>query len=194
MIDFTLSPEQQAIRQAVRSFAKTHLSGARSLYDPPTPHTQWQQRFQSTKPIYHAAVEAGLIKAQIPAQLGGTGGDLINAAIVVEEMYSVETSASLTILGTGLGLTPLIMAGTPELFKKFLPTFLSGEGVPMASLVFSEPAGSANYAATGSPGFGTVAKEDGEYYVISGEKVSSSSHDDALLNCIDLGYKLLRLG
>ena len=172
MIDFELSPQQEAIRGAVHTFATTHLKKARSLYDPPTPHAKWEERFRSTKPLYRAAVEAGLIKAQIPAQLGGTGGALIDAALVVEEMYAVEASASLTILGTGLGLTPLIMAGTPELHKKFLAPFLSGEGTPLASLVFSEPAGSANYAAVGGTGFGTVAREEGDEYVISGEKVS----------------------
>ncbi len=109
MIDFELSPQQEAIRGAVRSFAKTHLKKARSLYDPPTPHAKWEDRFRSTQPIYRAAVEAGLIKAQIPTQLGGTSGALIDAALVVEEMYAVETSTSLTILGTGLGLTPLIV-------------------------------------------------------------------------------------
>ena len=172
MIDFELSPQQRAIRGAVRGFAKSHLKNARSLYDPPNPHAKWEDRFRSTKPIYRAAVEAGLIKAQIPTQLGGTGGALIDAALVVEEMYSVETSASLTILGTGLGLTPLIMAGTPELHKKFLAPFLSGEGTPIASLVFSEPAGSANFAQVGGPGFGTVAREEGDEYIISGEKVN----------------------
>lgn len=172
MIDFELSPQQEAIRGAVHTFAITHLKQARSLYDPPTPHAKWEDRFRSTKPVYRVAVEAGLIKAQIPTQLGGTGGALIDAALVVEEMYAVETSASLTILGTGLGLTPLIMARTPELHKKFLAPFLSGGGTPLASLVFSEPAGSANYAAVGGTGFGTVAREEGDEYVISGEKVS----------------------
>ena len=175
MIDFELSPEQQATRAFIRCFAATHLKNARSLYDPTTPHAQWEDRFRSTRPIYRAAVEAGLIKAQIPTQLGGAGGALVDSAIVVEEMYAAETSASLTILGTGLGLTPLVMAGTPELHKKFLAPFLSGEGVPMASLVFSEPAGSANYAETGGSGFGTVAREDGDDYIISGEKVSYSA-------------------
>jgi nitroalkane oxidase len=171
MIDFTLTPEQQAVRSFIRSFANTHLKNARSLYDPLIPHAKWSSRFQSTQPIYRAAVEAGLIKAQIPVALGGTGGSLNDAAIVVEELYSVETSASLTILGTGLGLTPLIMAGSPDQQKKFFAPFLSGEGTPLGSLIFSEPAGSANFAEAGGPGFGTTAREDGNDYVINGEKV-----------------------
>lgn len=189
MVSFDLSPEQHGIRSHIRAFAKTHLTNARAVYDPPVPHKQWEDRFRSTKPIYAEAVKAGIIKAQVPAALGGLGGSLVDAAIVVEELYAVETSASLTILGTGLGLTPLIMGGTPELHKRFLPLFLSGEGTPMASLVFSEPAGSANFAQAGGPGFGTVAKLEGDEYVISGEKVwatNCSGWDDrgADLQCV----------
>ena len=189
MIDFELTPEQKAVRDHVRTFAKTHLADARSLYDPKIPHSKWEDQFRSTKPLYAAAVQAGLIKAQIPTQLGGLGGPLSDAAIVVEEMYAVETSASLTILGTGLGLTPLIMAGTPELHKRFFAPFLTGEGTPMASLVFSEPAGSANFAEAGGSGFGTIAREDGDDYVINGEKIwatNCSGWDDrgADLQCV----------
>ncbi|RMZ86037.1 hypothetical protein DV737_g301, partial [Chaetothyriales sp. CBS 132003] len=153
MVSFELTPQQDAIRRGVSAFAKTHLANARSIYEPETPHAKWEDRFRSTKPIYEAAVQAGLIKAQVPVQLGGTGGDLIDAAIVVEEMYTHETSASLSILATGLGLTPLVMAGTPELHEKFFKPFLSGTGAPLASLVFSEPQGSANFAESGGPGF-----------------------------------------
>lgn len=121
-------------------------------------------------------MEAGLIKAQIPKQIGGAGGPLVESALVVEEFYAVETSASLTILGTGLGLTPLVVAGSSEQHQEFFKPFLSGSGAPMASLVFSEPGGSANFTEAGAPGFQTVAILEGDEYVISGEKVSVGNH------------------
>jgi alkylation response protein AidB-like acyl-CoA dehydrogenase len=101
-----------------------------------------QERFQSTRPLYHQAVAGGLIKGQIPTHLGGSGVSLIEAAILLEEMYTVEPAASLTIFSTGLGLTPINLTGNPE-HKEFLPPFLSGESEPSASLVFSEPPGRA---------------------------------------------------
>ena len=93
----------------------------------------------------------------------------MDAVLVAEEMYAIESSASLTILGTGLGLTPVSLTGN----QKYLQQFLSGEGSPLASFVFSEPAGSANYADSSGTGLATVAVEDGDDYVISGEKASS---------------------
>lgn len=178
MIDFELSPEQSAIRNAIRAFADAHLKNARSLYEPQdTPHANWEARFRSTKPIYEEAVKAGLIQAQIPKHLGGGGGPLIEAALVVEELYAVETSASLSILGTGLGLTPLIMGASAEQQQTFLQPFLNGTGAPLASLVFSEPEGSANFAEIGAPGFQTVAALEGDDYIINGEKVRYNSVD-----------------
>lgn len=137
MVDFTLSPSELAVRSAAQTFAGAHLTGARATYNKIVSHAE---RFQSTQPIYSEAVKAGLIKGQIPVPLGGTNSSLLEAAILVEELTVVERAASLTIFGTGLGLTPLCLA-FQEGKREFLEPFLSGEGSPLASLVFSEPGG-----------------------------------------------------
>jgi alkylation response protein AidB-like acyl-CoA dehydrogenase len=173
MIDFTLTPAQNSLRLAAQYFAKNVLATAPGLYNAEsTP----DRKFQSTHPLYAQAVEGGLLKGQIPTQMGGTGGSLIDAAILVEELYSVECSASLTVLGTGLGLTPLILAGSPEqqkrLFKRFLEADGIGEyGTPIAGFVFSEPGGSANWLEPGGSLMATTARQEGEEWVITGEKV-----------------------
>lgn len=137
MVDFTLSPSEQHTQAAARRFAATHLASAAAHYSSlPTP----EARFQSLRSIYEAAVTAGLLTAQVPAAVGGSSTSLVDAAILVEEFYAVEASASLTIFGTGLGLTPLALAYRPDLHD-FLAPFLSGTGSPLASLVFSEPGG-----------------------------------------------------
>ena len=137
MVDFNLSLSELTVRQAARTFASTHLAGARAAYSSLTSHAE---RFQSIEPIYREAVRAGLLKGQIPAPIGGTSHSLIEAARLVEEFYSVEPAASLSLFGTGLGLTPLALAFRPEL-DEFLKPFLQDDGTPLASLVFSEPQG-----------------------------------------------------
>ncbi|KAI9792518.1 MAG: hypothetical protein M1816_002038 [Peltula sp. TS41687] len=186
MIDFTLSPEQQQLRRAVQEFAQNVLAGARASY---SQLPDQSSRFQSTLPIYRSAVQAGLIKGQIPAALGGTGGPLVNAAILTEELYAVEPGASLTILGTGLGMTPLILGGSEEQKARLLAPFLSQEGEPLAALVYSEPAGTANWLEKGSKGLQTTARKEGNEWVINGEKLwtTSSAGWDGLgadLQCI----------
>ncbi|KAF2007791.1 acyl-CoA dehydrogenase NM domain-like protein [Amniculicola lignicola CBS 123094] len=200
MLDFTLSPAQQTLRTNACSFAQNVLSTAPSLYS----HlTDQNARFLATKPIYKAAVRAGLIKAQVPIPLGGTAASLLDEGIVVEEFYAVEPSAAITVLGTGLGLAPLLLAGNAELWERFLPEFLKtggdedgdGEGeenggeLPIAAFVHSEPGGTANWLERGAPGLVTTAYRDGEEWVVNGEKLwttNSSGWDarGATLQCV----------
>lgn len=99
------------------------------------------------------AVSAVLIKGQIPPHLSRSGGSPVEAAILVEEMYAVEPSAALTMFGIGLGLTPIILVGTFK-HEQFLAPFTTGEGEPMASLVFSEAGGVADWLEKGTPSLG----------------------------------------
>ena len=166
-VDFHLSQPQQGIREAAASFAAGPLKDAKKTY---MQYQQHHERFRSTRPIYHQAVAGGLIKGQIPPHLGGAGGSLVEAALLVEEMYRVEPAASLTIFSTGLGLTPMNLTGKPE-HREFLEPFLSGQGEPLASMVFSEPGGVANWLEKGAPGLNTTAALEGDEWVLNGEKV-----------------------
>ncbi|KAL2006072.1 hypothetical protein VTN00DRAFT_9726 [Thermoascus crustaceus] len=168
MIDFHLTGEQRQLQQNARAFAQGPLASARETYS----HLPDQRsRFRSTRSTYRQAVEAGLIKGQIPTELGGTRSSFVDAAILLEEFYAVETSVALTIAGTGLGLTPLILAGSAQQHERFLKPFLSGEGEPLASLVHSEPGGTANWLEKGGKGLQTTARKEGRYWVINGEKL-----------------------
>ncbi|TQN65216.1 Nitroalkane oxidase, partial [Colletotrichum shisoi] len=166
-IDFSLGPTEAQIRKGAAAFAKNVLKPARAEY---AVHVEQHKRFQATQSVYAAAVEAGLIKGQLSTALGGTSGSLVEAAIMVEEFYAVEPSASLTIFATGLGLTPLNLVQKPE-HRELLAPFLSGQGSPLASLVFSEPGGVANYLEKGAPGLNTTAFREGDEWVINGEKI-----------------------
>jgi alkylation response protein AidB-like acyl-CoA dehydrogenase len=96
--------EQNAIRSMAKSFADNVLSTAAATYGK---YPTQKERFQSLRPFYYKAVEGGLIKAMVPAPLGGAGGKLIESMISVEEIYRSDRSVSLSIFGTGSGLTPL---------------------------------------------------------------------------------------
>lgn len=169
MVNFSLTSEQKELRANAQAFAQNVLSTAPKLYS----HLPTQtERFRSTLPIYQTAVKSGLIKGQIPVPLGGTSAGLIDAAIVVEEFHAVEPSTAITILGTGLGLTPLILAGSKEQHEKFLAPFLKQEGNMLASFMHSEPGGTANWLEKGAPGLQTTAYKEGNEWVVDGEKVN----------------------
>lgn len=177
-IDFSLSASEARTRAAAASFAKNVLKPARSAY---MAHVSHHHRFKATRPAYEAAVTGGLIRGQIAPSLGGVGGSLVEAALLVEECYAVEPSAALTVFATGLGLTPFNLLQEPRT-KEFLEPFLSsghghghggGNGsAPIASLAFSEPGGVANWLEKGGKGLNSTARlESDGWWVLNGEKI-----------------------
>lgn len=117
------------------------------------------------------AVSGGQLAGLVPAPLGGTCVSLLDAAIMLEELYATDPSVTLTVASTGLGLMPLMFSTNEEMQKRFLPLFLKGEGEPLASLVHSEPGGTANWLEKGAPGLATTARKEGDQYIVNGEKV-----------------------
>jgi nitroalkane oxidase len=171
-IDFTITPQQRELQLEARSFAGDVLAGARHAESLPTP----EERFVATKPAYEAMVAAGFLRKCIPVPAGGENAGLLDMAIMAEELYSVNASVTLTMLGTVLGLLPILLGGTPEQCGRLLGPFLKKSGAPLAGFCSSEPGGSAN-AASPPPGQGvrTSAKLEGGRWVINGRKKWVSS-------------------
>ena len=171
-IDFTLTPQQRELQLESRRFALEVLAGARAAELLPTA----EERFLATKPVYEAMVVAGFLRKCIPQPAGGENAGLLDMAIMAEEFYSVNASVTLTMLGTVLGLLPILLGGTPEQRGRLLAPFLRKSGTPLAGFCSSEPGGSAN-AASPPPGEGvrTFAKLHGDRWVINGRKKWVSS-------------------
>jgi alkylation response protein AidB-like acyl-CoA dehydrogenase len=73
-----------------------------------------KERLQDLRPFYRHAVGGELIKGMVPQPLGGMDGTVLDSAILVEQMSKVDRSLSLTIFGTGIGLSPLLLGGNKE--------------------------------------------------------------------------------
>lgn len=80
-IDFQLSQAESAGRSAAAWFAQHKLKPARAEY---LKHTGQDKRFQAQQELYRTTVENGLVKSQIVPSLGGTGGSLIEAVLMIE--------------------------------------------------------------------------------------------------------------
>jgi len=171
-IDFRLSARQRELQLQSRKFARKVLSPALEAESLPTP----EQRFAATKPAYEAVIAAGFLRKCIPLSAGGENAALTDTAIMVEELYAVNASITLTLIGTVLGLLPLLIGGTEEQRSRLLPPFLKQTGAPLAGFCATEPGGSAN-AASPPPGEGvrTTAKLRGDRWIIEGQKSWVSS-------------------
>src|SRR5579863_2453299 len=171
-IDFTFTPQQRELELECRKFAGDVLAGARHAESLPTP----EERFLATKPAYEAMIAAGFLRKCIPAPAGGENAGLVDMAILAEEFYSVNASVTLTMLGTVLGLLPILLGGTPDQCGRLLGPFLRKSGAPLAGFCSSEPGGSAN-AGSPLPGEGvrTTARREGDNWIINGRKKWVSS-------------------
>ena len=171
-IDFRLTASQRKLQLRSRKFAKEVLSDAIEAETLPTP----EQRFAATKPAYEAMIAAGFLRKCIPLSAGGESAGLTDTAIMVEELYAVNASITLTLIGTVLGLLPLLIGGTDEQRTRLLPAFLKQAGAPLAGFCATEPGGSANPASP-PPGEGvrTTATLRGDRWIIDGRKSWVSS-------------------
>jgi nitroalkane oxidase len=176
-IDFTLTMEQKRLQADARAFARDVLTkvgpATRGLPKP-------LARFAATRPFYEQAVAAGFLRRLIPAPLGGEGTGCLDMAVLAEELYAVDANVSLTLFGTILGLFPVLLAGNPEQQARFAAPFVTGQGAPLASFCFSEPGGSANFAAPlPAEGVRTMARrangDDASDWIITGAKKWASS-------------------
>lgn len=171
-IDFTPSSEQAALRNGARAFAEAVLRDVKPAIDR---HPAPEARFYATKPFYAAMNDAGFTRAFVPKPLGGTGLSTLDCAIAAEEMTRVDVNVPTTFLSVGLGLQPLLRFGTPEQQRRFLPDFLA-DGMRLASLASTEEEGSANADSPDpSAGVRTVARREGDEWVISGAKAYTTN-------------------
>src|ERR1700734_2046164 len=106
-IDFTLTRQQRELQLDSRRFASDVLAGARDAKSLPTP----EERFLATKPSYEAMVAAGFLRKCIPVEAGGESAGMVELAVLAEELYTINASTSLTMIGTLLGLLPILLGG-----------------------------------------------------------------------------------
>ena len=171
-IDFRLTAHQRELQLQSRRFAREVLLPALEAEVLPTP----EARFAATKPAYEAMITAGFLRKCIPFSAGGESAGLTDTAIMAEELYAVNASVALTLIGTILGLLPLLIGGSEEQWKRLLRPFLKQAGAPLAGFCATEPGGSAN-AASPPPGEGvrTMATLRGDRWIIEGRKSWVSS-------------------
>lgn len=171
-VSFELTSRQRELRARARGVAREVLRDARAAEALPDA----EARFLATRPAYERLIAAGFLRACLPTALGGDNESLIDTAVVVEELFAENGSVALTLLGTVLGLQPVVVGGTPEQQKRLLAPFLDTTGAPLAAFCSTEPGGSANAAAP-APAEGVrtrAARADGRW-VINGRKKWVSS-------------------
>lgn len=163
-MDFNFSDEQKLFADTVRRFAEDKLKdGAlKRAHDPEYP---WE--------IAKLLSEQGFLGITLKPEDGGLGGTLMDAVIAIEQVALVcPKSADIVQAGNFGPIRTFAEYATPEQKAKWLPRLLAGE--MLISLGMSEP--DAGSAATE---LRTSAKEDGDHYILNGQKVFGTHSRDA---------------
>jgi alkylation response protein AidB-like acyl-CoA dehydrogenase len=152
---FVLPDEYEAFRAAARRLAETGIEPNARAADADAAFP-WAS--------FEAYRDSGLGRTLYPVDLGGDGGDWLTYAILVEEIARVCAAASLFVLISRLGMTPVIRWGSPELQARTVPRVATGER--QASYCLSEPQAGSDVAS-----MSTRAVRDGDDWVLTGRKI-----------------------
>ena len=161
MIDLFATPERQALRATIRRFVQHDV----------LPHQDgWERAGELPRSLHKRAAELGLIGLPYPENVGGGGGDAIDALTLAEEVHYAGGAGGLfaSLFTSGIALPHLVAAGDAAQIDRWVRPTIAGELI--GSLAVTEPDGGSDVA-----GIRTTAKRDGDEYVVSGAKTYITS-------------------
>ncbi len=155
-LDYGLTEEQMMIRETARTVAKEKIAPIA---------LEWDEKEELPWDAVKAIAEADLAGVYIPEEYGGLGGDspVLNMCLVTEELSKACGGVALAFAASALGALPILIAGSDELKKKYLPDIASGKC--LAAFAITEPDAGSDVAS-----MRTRAVKDGDHYVMNGTK------------------------
>lgn len=154
-MNLDLNDDQKALQEAARTFARSEIQPVAEKYD---------QSMEYPWEVVKKAHAAGLLNLSAPAANGGLGLPMLDQLIISEELAWGCTGIQTAMGANDLAIGPLLVAGSDAQKEEFITPMMSE--VKMAAYCVTEPgAGSDVQSAR------TVAKKDGDGYLLNGEKM-----------------------
>ena len=151
-----LTDEQQMIKETARRFADSELAPIAVQID---------ESGEYPVEMFAKMGETGFMGLTIPAEYGGTGTDTVSYAIVIEELARVCGSTALGVAAhNSLACGPIILMGSEDQKKKYLPEMATGEAI--GAFCLTEPQAGSDASNTK-----TTAVKKGDKYILNGTKI-----------------------
>jgi len=163
-----LTPQNLEYIERAREVAETVMRPVAAKYDRDQAYP-WE--------VQEAIKKAGLSGVWIPRDFGGEGAGTLNLCLVVEQFSRACGGMGVAYAVNALGSFPIILAGTDEQKRRWLPGIAAGDKL-IAFGLSEKDAGSDAGSMT------TRAERDGDEYVLNGEKKWNTGGAVASLNTI----------
>lgn len=154
-VSFALTPEQRELRALVREFAEKEIRPKAAEYDEHQTHPA---------DLIEKAHEVGLMNVHVPEALGGPGLPAFEGMLVGEELSWGCAGIAVSIVANTLGAAPVLIAGSDEQKRAWLPPLL--EAPLLCSFALTEPDAGSDAAR-----IKTTAERRGDEYVLNGSKM-----------------------
>ena len=154
-MNFSLNENQRMIAQMIRDFGAKEITPFRK---------EWDDQSHFPLPVFKKLGELGLMGVLVPTEYGGSGFGYLEYVTAIAELAKLDPSVGLSMAAhNSLCTGHILMFGNEEQKKKYLPKLATCEWLGAWGL--TEPN-------TGSDAgnMRTVAKKEGEYFVINGAK------------------------
>ncbi|MCX6153282.1 MAG: acyl-CoA dehydrogenase family protein [Candidatus Kapabacteria bacterium] len=156
MFDFTLTEELNMLREMVRDFANNELKPIAAKID---------EDEAIPMDTIRKIGELGLLGAPFPIEYGGSGFGEVGYCVVQEEIGRACLSTA-TMIGahTSIGTNAIYLGGNEDVKQRYVPQLASGQKI--GAFALTEPT-------AGSDAFNlrTRAEQDGDYWILNGEKL-----------------------
>ena len=164
MIDLELSEDHKALQATVREFVNGEVAPFIK---------EWDEKSFFEPSIFTKMAELGLLGVCIPEQYGGAGFDYISLGLVCEELEACDTFLRVAMsVHVGLNSLSVYSWGTEEQKQKYLVPQAKGDKI--ATFGLTEP-----NAGSDVVGMRSIAKRDGNDWILNGEKMWISLADVA---------------
>ena len=153
-VNYFLSEDQKMIKETAAQIAREKIAPIAAELDE-SGEFPWE--------IVKILAQSDLFRVFIPTEYDGLGGGIFEMCLVVEELSKACSGIALAYAASGLGTIPIILHGTEEQKKKYLPRLASGEILGAFGLTEAN-------AGSDAGGIKTTANADGDSYVLNGTK------------------------
>ena len=153
-MDYFLTEDQVMIKEMTRQIAEEKVVPVREELDDKE-EFPWE--------IMKVLAQSDLFGLFIPEEYGGLGKGCLELCIAVEELSRACLGVSTTYAANALGTSPILLFGSEEQKKKYLPDIAAGKRLVAFGLTEAN-------AGSDAAGIQTTAKLDGNEYVLNGTK------------------------